>query len=160
MIEFFLIYLLLFFNLNQSLNFNDLSVFNSATLNSSVRNSSIEDLKLNSNQITFTQSDVLLQQNSFNYSNKPLIIYNDLNYYSYKQTSKQITKYIIIASSVLIPGSVFRLIVNLLESIEPINIVVTISQKEGLEIAGAEELGISQQSSELILIKVFTNNFN
>ena len=72
----------------------------------------------------------------------------------FKHSDSQRTKYVIIASGLLVPGSVYRIIVNLLESGEPVNVNASISRaSDGFQI-GSEELTVAPQSSELIRIKV------
>ena len=70
----------------------------------------------------------------------------------YRQTAT--AKYVIIVSGILMPGTVYRIVVNLLESNKSIYVNASISRKsKGFEI-GTEEIVIAPQSSELLLIKV------
>ena len=69
------------------------------------------------------------------------------------------TKYVIVVSSLIVPGSVYRIAVNLLEASRSVYVNASISRKsKGFEI-GTEEIVVAPQSSELLLIKVWLSLF-
>ena len=95
-----------------------------------------------------------LELNSFN-PKKDILkneIHKSLRFY--RQPASQRTNYVIIASGLVVPSSVYRIVVNLLEASEPIKVNASISRKSGGFEIGSEEFTVAPQSSEFLQIKV------
>lgn len=133
-----LIYLLFYLNTNQCL-----------YLNQSINSISHSNRQAD-NHIKYSLYNYGKRSNhTLNSKNRPFIVRNNLNNFS--------TKYLIISSAIIIPGSIYRIVVNILESTETINLNAIISSTtKGLEIS-SERLELSSQTSEIIQIKVRSN---